>query len=480
MKWVAFYAMIIFGVPLMTMAAHSIPRARRILFAALVFTTCVKVSVNFVSSETYRGPDRGFEVTVTDLIAISLGASLIMRKPTKLKFIPPNTIPMLSFFLIAVISVSNCAMPLYGWFSLFKLMKAFWLYWVVYNTFALEPPEEALWYGIVSIAGYETFVCLQQKYLHGMYRVNGTFDHSNSIPIYLIMTTPLILAWILNGRHMGRLKTLISLAALGGNCVCILATQSRAGLVLTGAALVGVVFRLVPHRLSGRKVGLSILFAVLTATALTKAAPTIIRRFKEAPKSSEEARHEFNQAAVMMAKDHTFGVGYNLFSHAMTHVPKYKAFAHVMGDEEQSGVCHHIYHLTEAETGKTGLLLFLWVMVAIHFRLFYRLWGAPDFARCVVVSVFIGLSMVHVIGMFEWCFRLTPQTNMFMIVVGVSMAYCHHIGESGRAKRREAAAKRAQLKEQFEQQTPTPNPAPEDPDDPARAEEMARELMATE
>ncbi len=443
MKWVAFFGMAIVGVPMMIGLSQISPKVRKILFGLLIFTTCIKLSVNFVSTESYRGPDRGFEVTVTDLIATALGVSLLIRKPSKVKWVPPTTLPMVGFFIICCISVMGCAIPLYGWFSVFKLAKAYWLYWVSYNTWCLEPPENEFWYGIVAIAGYETFVCLKQKYVYGAYRVNGTFDHSNSIPIYLIMFTPMLLAWILHGKHLNRIKTLAALGALGGCCICILATQSRAGLVLTGASLAGIMFRIVPHRLNGRKFGLAFMFTVLAVAALGKALPTIIKRFQEAPESSEQAREEFNMAAEAMTHDHTFGVGYNMFSHAMTHVPKYKAFSHVMGNEEHAGVCHHIYNLTAAETGTYGLYFFCLMMGMIHLRLFLKLWGPPDFNRCMVIGIFIGLSIVHVIGLLEWCFRLTPQTNMFVMISSMGQAYCYHLTMAKKAEKRAKRAKRA-------------------------------------
>ncbi len=452
MKWIAFFGMAVVGAPLMFCLAQISPRSRRILFAILVFTTCIKLSVNFVSSEWYRGPDRGFEVTVTDLIALALGVSLLARRSRQVKWLPPTTIPMMAFFAMAMVSTAGFAIPLLGWFSLFKLAKAYWLYWVVYNTFVLEPPEAELWYGLMGIAYYETYLCLKQKYVYGLYRVYGSFDHSNSIPIYLIMFTPLLLAWIFNGKHLNRFKSVITLGALGGCCVAILTTQSRAGLVLTGAALGVTLLRIVPHRLNGRKAGIAALFIVLTVLGLVKAAPTIIQRFKEAPEQSELAREEFNEAAKAMQVDHLFGVGYNLFSHAMTNESKYKQFAEVMGNEEHAGVCHHIYHLTAAETGTVGLVMFLWVMAAIQFRLFYRIWGQPDFAHCVVVSVFIGLGVVHVIGLLEWCFRLTPQTNMFMIVAAMGQAYCHHIAvvkKAAKQAKKEARALRRQTQAEW-------------------------------
>lgn len=437
-KWLAFFMVAVVGVPLMTHFSMTHARFRRALFAVLVFSTCMKISVNFYSSEWYRGPDRGFEVTLTDLIAFALGMALVGRVPGKIRWIPPTTIPLVAYFGLAAISVWQCDIPLFGAFSLVKLAKAYSLYWVAYNTFRIEPPEAELWYGIMGIAYYETFVCLRQKYMMGLYRVYGTFDHSNSIPIYLLMLLPLLLAWVLHGRHLNKFKSLAALGGVAGMCVCILATQSRAGLVLMGASLAAVMIRMVPFRISARKIGLSSVFALVVAAGLMKALPTIMKRFKEAPESSERARDEFNMAAELMAQDHFFGVGYNMFSHTMTHYERYKQFSEVMGNEEHAGVCHHIYYLTASEMGYIGLGAFLWVMGMIHFRLGMRFWGRTTFERAMVVGIFIGLTAVHVIGLLEWCFRLTSQTNLFVLVAAMGQAYCWRIGrlnQEARARR---------------------------------------------
>ena len=78
MKWIAFGAFILVGVPCMTALAGSSKRGRWLLMAALIASTVVKVSVNFASLEDYRGPDRGFEVSLADLIALSLGLGLVI------------------------------------------------------------------------------------------------------------------------------------------------------------------------------------------------------------------------------------------------------------------------------------------------------------------------------------------------------------------------------------------------------------------
>jgi hypothetical protein len=437
MKWAAFFIVAVFGVPLMTHLSMTNARVRKCLFGFMFFSTCVKIGVNFMSHEWYRGPDRGFEVTITDLVALALGVALVSRVPTLIKWLPPASIPMFIYFILACISVVGCDIPLFGTFSLFKLTKAYWIYWVTYNTFRIEPPENELWYGLMGIAYYETYICLKQKYMMGMYRVYGTFDHSNSIPIYMIMMLPLVLAWILHGRHLNKLKTIISLVGLAGMCVCILATQSRAGLILMGGALAGVMFRMVPFRMSIRKVGLATCFTILASAGLAKALPTIIKRFNEAPESSEQAREEFNMAAELMAHDFFFGVGYNMFSHVMTEYERYKQFSEVMGNEEHAGVCHHIYFLTAAEMGFIGLGSFLLLMGSIHLRLGLRYWGRTTFERAVVVGIFTGLSVVHVIGLLEWCFRLTPQTNMFSMVAAIGLAYCWHIKQINKANKAE-------------------------------------------
>lgn len=100
MKFIAFGVAFVIGTPLMAMAAIYSHQLRGLLMALLVFSTALGdvAGINFVSMEYYRGPDRGYEVNLSDLIAIALLIAVIVKFPSKIKWVPYNTTWLFLFF----------------------------------------------------------------------------------------------------------------------------------------------------------------------------------------------------------------------------------------------------------------------------------------------------------------------------------------------------------------------------------------------
>src|SRR5215831_16940994 len=102
-------------------------RLRDFFFMALVLLAAVteRVDVNFVSRDWYRGTTRGFEVSLVDIIALSLLISSIVfpRRGIKRWFWPGSLGPMLVFFAYAGLCVVMADPKLYGYFQLTKMMR---------------------------------------------------------------------------------------------------------------------------------------------------------------------------------------------------------------------------------------------------------------------------------------------------------------------------------------------------------------------
>src|SRR5581483_10098168 len=87
------------GVPALGAFACASARVRRLalclLAASTAFGTFAKL--NFVSMEHYRGPDRGFEVTLTDLLALGLVAPVLAGRCGRIRWLPPNSAPFAAY-----------------------------------------------------------------------------------------------------------------------------------------------------------------------------------------------------------------------------------------------------------------------------------------------------------------------------------------------------------------------------------------------
>jgi hypothetical protein len=414
-------------------------RVRDWLLSLLIATPALgkMTSINFVSMETYRGPERGFELTLADLITWSLIAILVMRHRTRLVWIPHNTFVLALLFALAVVSTAGSEVPLYGTFTLFKLLRMYLVYWCVTNLIVVGVPLDQVWYGLIVIAANMTFLAVKQKYLMGYYRIPGPFDHSNTIPLFVNMLVPALLVWGLADKRLKGWQVTASLIGVCGLAFSVVATMSRAGMALMGAALM---LSLLSANLGGggRRARFASIGVILVLVAGgIKASASILDRIANAPKASEEARDEFNAAADLMLADHTLGVGLNNFSHVLTTEARYNAFIHVMKNESQAGVCHHIYRLTGAEMGKIGLSVFVLAMLRFTWRPFRYAWRAAPLERLLLLTFGFGLITLSLSGFLEWAFRLTPVMQTTAVVAGITG------GLSELARRRRPAARLA-------------------------------------
>lgn len=421
MKWLLFALCVFVGIPLMTALASWSRKGRVFLVGALVASTVIKMSVNFASLEDYRGPDRGFEISLTDLIAISLGAGLLLTQSHRVKWVPLNLFLYLLFLVVAVMSWSTAADQQLAAFSVFKWIKTLVLYWAVFNCFYCDWPIEGVVGGIIAAAGIETIVAIQQKYLFGMYRIHGTFDHSNTIPAYFIVIVPILLSWLMAAKRSTLVK-IVSMVAVFAMCFVVLATMSRAGLALLAMAMAAVIGYAMLKAPTRSNLVLASVFMLAFLAGGAKAADSFIERFEKAPESSEEARDEFNAAADLMARDNLWGVGVNCFSKVLTNDHRYRESIKVMENEEHAGVCHHIFRLTAAELGYIGLGVFL--LILSRFLWTTGIWtiGPNSEEQFVLFGVFVGCFGLHTVGLFEWVFRVTPVWNLFWIASGLGAA----------------------------------------------------------
>jgi hypothetical protein len=427
-KYVLFWAVGLSAVPTIAVLGMSSARARGWALAALLWTPVLgaAASINFASLQGYRGPDRGFEVTLTDLIALGLALALLLGFRERVKLVPYNSTLLVLFFLLSAASAGAAGDGWLASFTVFKLVRVFVVYWVAANILRSGVDLRYVQSGLIAIAGTITLIAIKQKYLDGIFRIPGPFDHSNTIPLYLNLILPALFIWGLSESRRSPYRATAALLGSAGMVFAVLATGSRAGLALAGAALVAMLL-VANVRLPSRRVQIYSLAALLVGAAGgIKAADSVLDRFRNAPKSSEEARDEFNVAARMMAADHWLGVGPNNFSLALTTNERYRRNIRVTANEAQAGVAHHIYWLTAAEFGYPSLILY--VLFQLRF-LGRAVRGA--FARSreglLLGGLAVGLATLHLSGFLEWGLRITPVTYQFSLCAGLVVALAEQV-----------------------------------------------------
>ena len=409
----------------MAIGAMWFSRLRGYLFSLMVGSTVLAAhgAVNLVSMELYRGPDRGFEITLADLVCWALLTALAVRFPGKVEWFPRNTWLLLLFFLNACLIAGVSAEPLYTAFSLWKCVRIFLLYWCAANCLRVGVDRRYLWMGFAGAALVVVVLAGVQKYAFHIYRVNGPFDHSNTIPLYANLLLPVLLIFALCDKELSLLRAVFSLVLCLGLLFAVLSTFSRAGMALS-AAIVAAALVWANLRYKWRRVrAASAVLCVLFAAAAVRAAPSILNRFRNAPQASLEARDEFNLAARMMIADHPFGVGLNNFSYVLTHQEVYRRHFEAMKYEEQAGVCHQIYYLTAAETGFLGFALYVALIFRFGFAALWSAWRQRSVYGALLFAIFLGLCALQASGFLEWAFRQTPVMQLFAVSMAASVAW---------------------------------------------------------
>jgi len=432
--------MFVIGAPAVFAILYFMPQSRRLMLSLMVFSTChiKKPFYMEVFFQPYRGVERGFGVTIPDLLFFGF-ALLIMSGATRKKIIwlPYNSMLWLLLILIAMLSISGSAMPLYGWFAVHKFIRCLVLYWVMVNIVQERRDVLAVIYGLVGAILFQGTVVFWQKYVTRtvVYRSMGSFNHPNAMAMYIELVLPILTALVLERLLPGRWNTAATIAVPLG-LLAVVFTKSRAGMVMLPAAMGGVTavsILIKPTMRKGVLIATALCFAgVVMAIAL----PRIIKRFQEAPEESAQTRVYFNQAARAMANNRFFGVGINLFSWSLANTEYYwyvypdrleernpEEFRDSPMGQSRLGTAHHLYYLYAGEIGWLGMWTFILFIARFMLRnvlLFLRC--KDPFYKALLLGMLAGFALVHMHSTLEWIMRQVQPMYMFFLLSGLMIA----------------------------------------------------------
>jgi len=422
-KYAVFIAFALVMVPIWTALAWSSERWRSWILSLLVAAPMLgdRANIHFLSVEHYRGPDRGFEVTLADLLALSLMAAIALRRPGRIRFWPAGSFWALALWILAAVSLLDAPAPLLGTFTLFKWAKAWFLYWTVVNAVRSGVPLRSLWRGWMIVGVSMALYAFYQKYGQGIYRVPTFFDHSNTVPLFLNLGIPVLVAMGLGAPWLKTREALGTLLVALAMVLTVVMTFSRAGMTLSVIVLLGTVWIAYRKAPSRRVTVATLVVALGLIGGLALTGRSIVDRFLEAPEASHLAREEFNRAARAMASEHPLGVGVNQFSYVLTNDPHFSRHIVVMAAEKQKGVCHHVYWLTAAELGYLGLAIFCLLLLRLLGVAGWQALRRRGFEGLLQGALLLGMIALHLSGFLEWVFRITPIFHQFLITAGVSV-----------------------------------------------------------
>jgi hypothetical protein len=427
-------------------------RARDLFFFLMVTLSAVTelVDVNFAGRDWYRGTTRGFEVSLVDVISISLLASAVLRprRGEKRWFWPASLGLMLIYFLYAALCVGLADPKIFGLFELSKMLRGLVIFLATALYLRSERELRLFTWALGVAVCYEGFMALTQRYVYGMHRVAGTVDDSNSLSMYFCTTAPVFVA-VITSRFPKLLKVFGAMA-IGLAFVGVILTISRAGLIAIMMTLFGATMATISYRITFRK--LLILFVVVIGMggALAKSWKTVGARFaNDSLKNEYGGKHEQNRGyyiriAAAIAEDSWFGVGPNNWSYWVSNkygpklgwrfipysgterAPSQMVPAGRNIDAPQAAPAHSLGALAAGEMGYGGLVLLIllwmrWLLMGASFLLP----RTPDPLRRMGVGIFFGMCGTFVQSLTEWVFHQTPIFFTFNILAGVLASLCY-------------------------------------------------------
>lgn len=429
------------GVSAVTLALYTFPQYQRLMLGLMTFFTChiTKPFYMEVFFVPYRGVDRGFAVTVPDLLFFGFFIWLLMGgSAQKLIWWPYNTTLWLLLIAVSLVSLVNSAVPYYGLFSIHKLIRGYLLFWVTVNLIREKADIQAVILGIMAAVIFQTGNVLWAKYItkQVVSRSMGSFPHPNTLAMYVDLIIPTLLSLILADGFSKR-QTNWAVAAVLGGVMCVIFSKSRAALVILVGALGLVTTLSILFKPTGRKIAIVLAGFVVLDIIGAIAAPKIIARFEKAPKASEMTRVYFNIAAKAMANDRLFGTGLNSFSWMLENTDYYwyvypdaleretdlQAFRESKQGLSRLGTAHHIYYLLAGETGWPGMIIFIAFILRYYWRnLFLLIVIRNEYYHAILLGLLVGFTTLHLQGLFEWIFRQTQVFYLFCILSGLMVS----------------------------------------------------------
>jgi hypothetical protein len=422
-KYFIFFITLLVCVPIGGLLACKYKRIEYFILSICVFFTCrLNESINFISHEYYRGTSRGFEVTLVDLCTLCLLIVAFKKNGFRgMRWFPPGSFLYFLYFSFSALSVINAGERLYSYFEIFKLVRMYFLYWVIANYITSVDDLKCILRAVIGVVLYIFLVVIWDKYIGGRYQARGPFPHQNSLVMYMQVFGGIAFSLFFNSKYF-RMKWLL---ITGISSMLVVMTLSRGGMLCYALSCMLIYILSFYNEYSFKKV--LYLFYLFIGVFLfgIKSFNTIYERFTTAPKESAETRVYLAKTAVNMANDKIFGVGLNNFGLKVNkpyiyskHSPRYHT------KDFKEGLVETTYLMIAAETGWHNLVVYIMFLLSFYYRairlvVFYR--------RTLLCPVFIGvlggLTGIYIESTLEWVLRQSTNSYQLMFVFALLSAF---------------------------------------------------------
>ncbi len=420
LKYIVFFAVLIIGTPAAYFSSLRFPFVEKLVFFLMIFFTARMVDINFVSRETFRLTSKGFEVGLVDISTLVILLLVLKRKKKHPLQTPPGTIPYFIYFALSALSIVNSSVILFSLFELWKMLRMYTFFWVIYNYFTDYDKFEELMWVLGLVTAYIFFEVMKQKYGLGKFQSWGPFPHQNSLVMYSIILGAIFLSYVLNRKGLNSQQIAIWLLAFSMVSISVISTLSRAGMVLYGISTVIVLGLSLLSGIDARKAMVGVLLLFISLGVLARAWNSISERFRTAPDESAMVRQSLAKAAMKMVKDKPLGVGLNNFGIKIN--PPWQYSNHIEmhnpdDEDEKNGLVETIYLMIAAECGWHTLASYVFLLLYFYYlnilNFFRYRFSRLNFLPVALIG---GLLAIYIESSLEWVLKQTNNFYQLMLV----------------------------------------------------------------
>ncbi|MBB65415.1 MAG: hypothetical protein CMO81_10165 [Waddliaceae bacterium] len=445
-KLFVFYMSTLVGVPLGILLCRIDKRFIHFFFCLMLLSICEmdRTGISFMTREHYKAATRGLEISLTDLIAVILFVSILLRpKEFPIRGLIPLSIPYFLYLTIAFASwaFSESSLPipapyrtskgtyyppelfefelwLYPSFQILKVLKGFFICWVTANLVRNDKFLRTFVYSIAIVIVYITILSLHERYIGGRHRVRISISHPNDLATFIAAAGAVIFPFIFAAKQLS--KSLIAWVLVICVCIVEVLTISRGGLLAFAFVMLMSSIFIFRRYLCMRNVLLVALAVLMGLVISFRAKDTLFQRFTEevSVEGSVNERTDMSKQAVLMANEHFLGVGLGNFSAWAWH-----GYAERANPELEPGLpIHNIWALNLSELGWLGLFAFVCIWVR-YYSLSLMTWFGKnsELAGLLLVGCTTGTVAIHIQSLVHFSYRQQAVFALMQVMMGVCM-----------------------------------------------------------
>lgn len=350
-----------------------------------------------LTAHFYRGHATGYHFYFVEAVALALVLARALQDWREFRLIPPGLFLYFAYCALSFVSIVNAPSANFVCMAALKAFKIAIVFIAGYNFLDSEKEMETFLLAMSGTVLVQFLAVMRQRYLLGVYQVNGTFEHQNSLSMFVTMFGLVLLAVALGpARRWSNFYFAVYLI-----CAFIQeSTFSRGGIVIFAAGSMGVAMLSLWDRMTRRRLASLAVLGAVGLLGLALSFDTIRARFNDyGNEASGMTRVLLNQAARNMVSDHPLGIGWNNFAFVINRPFTYGNIIDeweleggaTIDPRHQKGIVESLYYLVLSETGWQGLLSLL------LFMLLFLWWNAR--AACFYRYHFLGsLSLGIAVG----------------------------------------------------------------------------------